>query len=96
MKIFALIVLLVILAVAIWIVVTLGAMPGKIAAQKQHPQADAIKILGWIGIITLGVGWFVAIVWAYIKPIGADGRLQQRLDELEQTVAELEGKGIPQ
>ena len=85
--------LLVILAVAIWIVVTLGAMPGKIAAQKQHPQADAINILGWIGIITLGVGWFVAIVWAYSKPIGGDGRLQQRLDELEQTVAELQAKG---
>ncbi|MFT6286129.1 MAG: hypothetical protein ACJAYC_000010 [Halieaceae bacterium] len=95
MKIFALIVLLVILAVVIWIVVTLGAMPGKIAVQKQHPQAAAINVLGWIGIVTLGVGWFVAIVWAYSKPIGGDGRLQQRIDELEQTVAELQRRGTP-
>jgi hypothetical protein len=90
MDIFALIVILVILAAAIWIVVTLGSLPGKIAREKDHPQAEAINILGWIGILTLGVGWFAAIVWAYAKPPGAvNAELLNRVDELEAQLARL-------
>lgn len=90
MDIFALIVILVIIAAAIWIVVTLGAMPGKIAREKEHPQAEAINILGWIGILTLGVGWFVAIVWAYTKPFGVnDAELSSRVEALENEVNRL-------
>jgi len=90
MDIFALIVILVILAAAIWIVVTLGSLPGQIAREKDHPQAEAINILGWIGILTLGVGWFAAIVWAYAKPPGAvNAELLHRIDELEAELAKL-------
>ena len=90
MDIFALIVILVIIAAVIWIVVTLGALPGKIATDKQHPQAEAINILGWIGILTLGVGWFIAIVWAYTKPIGVgDAGLAGRVEALEQEIQRL-------
>jgi len=89
--IFALIVILVIIAAVIWIVVTLGALPGKIATEKQHPQAEAINILGWIGILTMGVGWFIAIVWAYTKPIGGvgDAGLAGRVEALEQEIQRL-------
>ena len=66
MDIFALIVILVIIAAAIWIIVTLGSLPGHIAREKNHPQVEAINILGWIGILTLGIGWFAAIVWACV------------------------------
>jgi hypothetical protein len=90
MDIFALIVILIIVAAAIWIVVTLGSLPGQIAREKNHPQAEAINILGWIGILTLGVGWFAAIVWAYAKPPGAvNAELLNRIRELETQVAEL-------
>ncbi len=90
MDIFALIVILVIIAAAIWIVVTLGSMPGKIAREKDHPQAEAINILGWIGILTLGVAWFVAIVWAYTKPINTAGaELSSRVEALESEVQRL-------
>jgi len=90
MDIFALIVILVILAAAIWIVVTLGSLPGQIAQEKNHPQAEAINILGWIGILTLGVGWFAAIVWAYAKPPAAvNAELLSRIDELETELAQL-------
>ena len=68
LDIFALIVLAVIIAVVIWLVTLLGPLPGKIAKQRNHPQADAIKVLGWIGLITMGVGWLVALVWAYMRP----------------------------
>lgn len=83
MDIFALIVIVVIIAAAIWIVVTLGSLPGKIARERDHYQAEAINILGWIGILTLGISWFIAIVWAYTKPFNAEAaELKQRVDEL--------------
>lgn len=97
MDIFALIVILVILAAAIWIVVTLGSLPGQIAREKNHPQAEAINILGWIGILTLGIGWFAAIVWAYTKPLGAvNAELLRRIEELETELAQLRSGEAPQ
>ena len=68
MTIFALIVLLILIAaiVAIWIV--LGMMPGKIARQRNHPQADAINMCGWWGVITMGLLLPVAWIWAYTNP----------------------------
>ncbi len=88
MDIFALIVILVIIAAAIWIVVTLGSLPGKIAKERDHYQAEAINILGWIGILTLGISWFIAIVWAYTKPFEAEAaELRQRVEELESKLA---------
>ena len=67
LDIFSLIVMSILVAVVIWFVVLLGPMPGKIAKDRGHPQADAIKVLGWIGVITLGLAWPFALVWAYIR-----------------------------
>ncbi len=96
LDIFALIVMGILLAVAIWLVVLLGSMPGKIAKAHGHPQADAIQVLGWIGIITLGFSWFIAITWAYMKPIGkasTDPGLDARVKALENQVEQLQGAG---
>ncbi len=84
--IFALVVIALLLGVAIWLVVLLGNMPSEIARKRNHPQTAAITALGWIGLITMGIGWFVAIVWAYYKPDNpdaADSDLQQRVKDLE-------------
>ena len=68
LDIFALIVLLVLLlsAVAVWAI--LSMLPGRIAKQRNHPQADAINVCGWWGGITLGLLLPVAYVWAYSNP----------------------------
>jgi uncharacterized membrane-anchored protein len=89
LNIFALIVMFVVAAVLIWLVVLLGSFPGKIARERKHPQADAITALSWIGLITLGAGWLVAIVWAYSKPLTNSGQLS----DLQERVAELEKRG---
>jgi hypothetical protein len=65
---FALIILIVLVAAAIAVWVILGMMPGRIARQRQHPQADAINICGWWGVITLGILLPVAYIWAYTDP----------------------------
>lgn len=88
LDIFALVVMAVLVAVVIWLVVLLGPLPGKIAQKRGHPQADAINVLGWIGIITLGAPWLIALVWANTKPFG-DAALRERIDELEKELAQL-------
>jgi len=93
LDIFALVVMLLLLGVVIWLVVLLGNMPGEIARKNNHPQARAITALGWIGLITMGVGWFVAMVWAYYKPDVADSDLQQRVKDLENQLQQIQAGG---
>ncbi len=83
LDIFALIVIALLLGFTIWLVVFLGSMPGEIAKKNNHPQAQAITALSWIGLITMGIGWFVALVWAYYKPQTADPDLQEQINDLK-------------
>ena len=65
---FALLVLLVLVAAGAAIWVLLAMLPGRIARQRHHPQADAINVCGWWGAITLGLLLPVACIWAYTNP----------------------------
>lgn len=91
LEIFALIVLGVLVAAAIWLVVLIGNIPGNMARAAGHPQAEAISMLAWIGLLTLGLGWFIALVWAKAKPIGSSTALEQRVAELEAKLEQMEG-----
>ena len=91
LEIFALIVLLVIIVVGIWLIVIIGNVPGNIARAADHPQAEAISYLAWIGLLTLGVGWFMALVWAKAKPFTNNRELEQRIKTLEE---KLEQQGV--
>ena len=68
LDIFALIVLIVLVVAALAIWAMLGMYPGKIARQRNHPQADAIAVCGWWGAITLGILTPLAFIWAYTNP----------------------------
>ena len=68
LDIFALFVIGVIIALIVFLVVKIAPIPGNIARKRGHPQADAIMALGWVGIITLGAAWPIALVWAYTRP----------------------------
>ena len=48
------------------VIYKLGSLPGDIARARNHPQAVAISICGWMGIITL-VLWPIAMVWAHLR-----------------------------
>jgi hypothetical protein len=63
-------VILILLALlGLWLFVEIGSLPGKTAKKRSHPQAEAINVLGWVGLLFGGVGWAVALVWAYTKPV---------------------------
>jgi len=62
---FAILVSLVLLL--IWLYTVVAKIPGEKARERNHPQAEAINVLGWIGLL-LGVApWLVALVWAHIR-----------------------------
>jgi hypothetical protein len=49
------------------IFIEIGGMPGRDARKRGHPHAEAIGLLGWLGL-PLGVfGWLVAMIWARVK-----------------------------
>lgn len=73
LDIFAIGVLLVAVAAVFYVVVVVGGLPGKIARQRNHPQAEAIAVCGWAGLIT-GVFWIIALVWAFTKPANIAGQ----------------------
>lgn len=67
LDIFAWVVLIILILTAIVGFVILAMLPGKIAKQREHPQADAISIAGWVGAITFGIFWPLALIWAFTK-----------------------------
>ena len=76
MGVFALIVLTTLIATSIALVVWLAMLPGKIAFKREHSQAEAIRMAGWLGILT-GIIWVLALIWAYTRP-GARNKLASR------------------
>ena len=70
--IFAFIVFAVLLATVVVIIVELGALPGKIAANRGHPHAAAVNAAAWISLVTFVALWPIAFVWAFI-PLPSGG-----------------------
>lgn len=75
MEFFALFVLLIIISVGIWLLVVIGSYPGKYAKQVNHPQADAINCMAWIGLFTFGILWLAALIWTRVKYTEADTKI---------------------
>lgn len=75
LDVFALIVLAVMVSSGLGIWAMLGMFPGKIARERNHPQAEAISICGWCGAITMGILSPIAFIWAYTNPAATlDGK----------------------
>ena len=89
---FTFVVIAVLIAAGLYLAFVLGELPGKIAAQRQHPQAEAIRVAGWLGLITLGLLWPFALIWAYTRPsVSAElAALHKTQDGLVERVATLE------
>ena len=47
--------------------VWLAGLPGRIAIARRHPEAEAVKLLGWVGIMPTIYPWVQALIWS-IKP----------------------------
>lgn len=55
--------------IAITVFLLVHIMPEKIAEKKNHPQAQAIKVLCLLSLAFGGLLWPLAWLWAYSKPV---------------------------
>ena len=65
------VILVLLFLIGIWIFVELAKLPGTKARERGHPQAEAISVLSWVGLLFGGVPWLIALVWAFTKPLVA-------------------------
>ena len=99
LDIFAIIILLVLLVAILVAWVVLAMLPGKIARARNHHQAEAINVGGWISALLIGP-WPIMLVWAYMRPISSavlteeNENLRRKVDNLENQIRQ--GKvGVP-
>jgi hypothetical protein len=66
-------------------VVWLLGLPGRIAVSRNHPDAEAVYAMGWVGFLAV-VPWIQALIWAFKPTDKVDIRrfpLEERLAEEE-------------
>lgn len=66
LDIFAWIVLLILVASAVAVFFIAGWLPGHIARSRNHPQAEAVVVAGWVTLIFGFALWPLALIWAYV------------------------------
>ena len=52
-----------VMLIYIWI----AGLPGRIAIARKHPDAEAVKLMGWAGLLPTLLPWIQAFIWAF-KP----------------------------
>jgi len=48
------------------VIVQMAALPGRIAIARNHPEAEAVKLMGYLGFLPV-LPWIQAFIWAF-KP----------------------------
>ncbi|MCQ3828731.1 DUF3302 domain-containing protein [Microbulbifer elongatus] len=78
-----------IMAILIWI----AGLPGKIAISRKHPDAEAVKIMGYAGFLAV-VPWINAFIWAFKPTDTIDIRNfpEDEAREIEEKIARLRGE----
>jgi hypothetical protein len=56
------------ISLALYALWTIGGMPGRIAAARNHPKAEAINVGSWATLILGVIGWPWVLMWAYSHP----------------------------
>jgi len=80
-------------AVGLGFVVFMLGLPGRIAIARNHPEAEAVYLMGWVGFLAV-VPWIQALAWAFKPTTVIDVRYlpEQRRTETEATIEKLTGK----
>jgi len=78
------------LSIFVW----LAGLPGRIAVARKHPEAEAVGLLGWVGVLPTIYPWVQALIWAFKPTDIVDIRRYPReeADFVDQEIARLSGK----
>jgi hypothetical protein len=88
--------LLVIFAAFTYAFVWLLMLPGKLAVKRQHPHAEAVKLMGNLGFLG-GIPWLHALIWSIHDSITIDIRRfpEEEREHVRQTIEKLGGAPEP-
>lgn len=77
----------------IWI----AGLPGRIALARHHPEAEAVKLMGWAGLLPTVLPWIQAFIWAFKPTDVIDIRRFPREEAraIEEEHARLRGQAPP-
>jgi hypothetical protein len=86
-------------AIAVIVFAALGpavfvlGLPGRIAIARNHPEADAVNLMGWVGFVAI-VPWIQALIWAFKPTDVIDIRNMPEAErrETQEMIARLKGK----
>lgn len=81
---------------ALVFLVWMAGLPGRIAIARRHPDADAVRVMGYAGFLTV-VPWIQAFIWAF-KPttiIDIRNTPKEERKHIEESIARLTGKTPP-
>jgi len=75
--------------------VWLAGLPGRIAIQRKHPDAEAVKVMGYAGFLTV-VAWMQAFIWAFKPTDIVDIRRfpAEEAKGIDEDIARLSGKPV--
>jgi hypothetical protein len=78
------------------VVVLMMGLPGKIAIERKHPDAEAVRLMGYLGFMAV-VPWIQAVIRAFkptdIVDIRRFPKEEQRA--IEANIAEMKGESPP-
>jgi len=88
--------LMVLIAAGVIGAVWLAGLPGRIAIARNHPDAEAVKLMGWAGLLPV-VPWIQAFIWAFKPTDIVDIRHfpREEREEIGRTIARLRGAPEP-
>ena len=80
---------LAVIVILLWI----AGLPGQIAIARKHPEAEAVKIMGFAGFLVV-VPWIQAFIWAFKPTDVVDIRRfpAEEAAETEKEIARLKGE----
>lgn len=75
------------------IVIFILGLPGRIAIARNHPEADAVYTMGWLGFLGV-LPWIQALIWAFKPTEVVDLRYTPRevRRETDEMIARLKGQ----
>ena len=74
----------------------IAGVPGRIAIARKHPDAEAVKIMGYAGFLPL-VPWIQAFIWAFKPTDIVDVRRfpKAEAEAIDQEIARLKEVDLP-
>jgi len=73
----------------------LAGLPGRIALARKHPEAEAVKYLGYAGLLPTVYPWMQALIWAFKPTDIVDIRRFPRAEAMETDKEIARLRGLP-